>query len=51
MHSAIQDLQLEHLWVVHPGGQEYSLHDRISVIPMDGVVDLVEDLRKSKKKK
>jgi predicted AAA+ superfamily ATPase len=47
MHSAIKDLQLQHLWVVYPGGQEYTLHDRISVIPMETVADLVENLRKS----
>jgi predicted AAA+ superfamily ATPase len=47
MHSAIKDLQLEHLWVVYPGVQEYTLHERISVIPMEAVADLVEDLRES----
>ena len=47
MHSAIKDLQLEHLWVVYPGAQEYTLHERISVIPMETVAGLVEDLRKS----
>ena len=47
MHSAIKDLQLEHLWVGYPGVQEYTLHERISVIPMEAVADLVEDLRES----
>jgi predicted AAA+ superfamily ATPase len=47
MHSAIKDLQLEHLWVVYPGAQEYALHEKISVIPMETVADLVENLRKS----
>ena len=47
MHSAIKDLQLEHLWVIYPGAQQYTLHERISVIPMETVADLVEDLRKS----
>lgn len=40
MHVAIQDLRLEHLWVVYPGHQEYSLDDRISVIPIDSVPSL-----------
>jgi uncharacterized protein len=35
MHSALQDLHLEHLWVVYPGRQEYSLDDRITVIPLN----------------
>jgi hypothetical protein len=30
-------LRLEHLWVVYPGHQEYSLDDKISVIPIDSV--------------
>jgi hypothetical protein len=34
MQAAIQDLKLEHLWVVYPGRQEYPLDDRISVIPL-----------------
>jgi hypothetical protein len=37
MHVAIQDLSLEHLWVIYLGHQEYSLHDKISVIPIDAV--------------
>lgn len=47
MHSAIKDLQIEHLWVVYPGAQEYTLHEKISVIPMENVANLVDDLRKS----
>lgn len=37
MHVAIQDLGLEHLWVMYPGRQEYSLDDKISVIPIDAI--------------
>jgi len=37
MHVAIQDLSLEHLWVIYPGDQEYFLHDKISVIPINAV--------------
>jgi hypothetical protein len=47
MHSAIKDLQLEHLWVVYPGAQEYALHEKISVIPMKSVADLLEKLQQS----
>jgi predicted AAA+ superfamily ATPase len=45
MHSAIKDLQLEHLWVVYPGTQEYALHEKISVIPMKTVAYLLEKLQ------
>ena len=34
MHTAIEDLGIEHLWVIYPGHQEYPLDDKISVIPM-----------------
>jgi len=37
MHVAIEDLRLEHLWVVYPGQQGYSLDDKISVMPIDAV--------------
>jgi hypothetical protein len=37
MHVALQDLSLEHLWVIYPGDQEYPLHDKISVIPINAV--------------
>lgn len=35
MHSAIQDLGLEQPWVIYPEHEEYSLYDRISVIPLE----------------
>jgi hypothetical protein len=34
MHIAIEDLQLEHLWVVYPGTQRYSLTQRITALPL-----------------
>ena len=33
MRIALQDLHLEHLWIVYPGTQEYVLDERISVLP------------------
>ena len=38
--TALQDLGLDHLWVVYPGSQEYPLDDRISVIPLHFVQSL-----------
>ena len=40
MHVAIQDLGLEHLWVIYPGHEEYALEHTISVIPIDRVPGL-----------
>lgn len=45
MHVAIEDLSLEHLWVVYPGTQEYALADRISVVPLDSIPRLGQALR------
>jgi predicted AAA+ superfamily ATPase len=40
MHIALQDLDLDHLWVVYPGRQEYELHDHITVIPFEAVANI-----------
>ena len=45
MHAAIEDLSLEHLWVVYPGHQEYPLHDKISVIPISAIPQIAAALR------
>jgi hypothetical protein len=37
MHIAIEDLGLEHLWVVYPGRQEYSLDNKITALPIAAV--------------
>ena len=34
MRAALNDLELEHLWVVYPGTEAYPLDDRISVLPV-----------------
>lgn len=49
MSVAIQDLNLEHLWVVYPGNQEYSLEEKISVIPVSSLTMLAEKIRKGAK--
>ena len=40
MRTAINDLSLEHLWVVYPGKEEYALDEAISVIPVSGILKL-----------
>jgi predicted AAA+ superfamily ATPase len=42
MHIAIEDLGLEHLWVVYPGYQTYGLDDKITVIPLEEIAKLAE---------
>jgi predicted AAA+ superfamily ATPase len=49
MSVAIQDLKLEHLWVVYPGDQEYPLEEKISVMPISSLTMLAEKIRKGAK--
>ena len=37
MQIAINDLGLEHLWVVYPGKQQYQLDSNITVIPLEEI--------------
>jgi predicted AAA+ superfamily ATPase len=34
MHIALEDLTLDHLWVVYPGRLKYELHERITALPL-----------------
>jgi predicted AAA+ superfamily ATPase len=34
MHSAIESLGLEHLWVIYPGEREYPVTEHITVLPL-----------------
>jgi predicted AAA+ superfamily ATPase len=39
MLSAIQDLQLEHLWIIYPGKDTYLLDKKITVLPLGALPD------------
>jgi len=43
MHTAIHDLNLHHLWVVYTGRQEYSLDDKISVVPLKNILKYLKE--------
>ena len=45
MRVALDDLGLEHLWVVYPGDQPYRLDDRISVLPVASIPELAASFR------
>ena len=47
MHIAIEDLDLEHLWIIYPGDQKYSLDDRITAIPLEEIFQLAKILKKT----
>ncbi len=44
MRVAMEDLGLDHLWVVYPGQERYPLDDRITVIPARGIPELLHDM-------
>ena len=41
MHIAIEDLGLEHLWIIYPGNQKYPLGDKITVIPLEEIPNIL----------
>jgi predicted AAA+ superfamily ATPase len=43
MHSAIESLGLEHLWVIYPGERGYALSDRITAMPLMKINELQLD--------
>ena len=44
MRVAIADLQLQHLWIVYPGNETYSLDERITVLPVSRVSEFATGL-------
>lgn len=42
MHIAIKDLGLEHLWVIYPGDQKYTLDSKITAIPLEEILQLAQ---------
>lgn len=48
MHVAIEDLGLEHLWVVYPGDETYSLDRKITVIPLEEILQREQAIYSSK---
>jgi predicted AAA+ superfamily ATPase len=45
MHIALQDLGLEHLWVIYPGEHSYPVHERITVWPLQKISDLLVQIK------
>ena len=40
MHVVVEDLGLEHLWVLYPGDREYPLTDTITALPLKKIHDI-----------
>jgi len=49
MRTALNDLDLEHLWVVYPGQHHYMVDKKVSVWPLQQLPDLATQLRGSSK--
>ena len=47
MRVAIEDLRLDHLWVVHPGSKSWPVDEKITVRPLQGIDALVASLGRS----
>jgi len=43
MHIAIEDLGLEHLWIIYPGDQRYALDVKITVIPLEEIFHISDE--------
>ncbi len=43
MHIAVEDLNVEHLWVIYPGKQEYRLAEKITALPLKALGGLEID--------
>jgi predicted AAA+ superfamily ATPase len=37
IHSALETLNLEHLWIVYPGVAQYPVHEKITVLPLQDI--------------
>ena len=44
MRTALTDLDLDHLWIVHPGPHSYPVEQKISVIALSDVIDIGRQL-------
>jgi len=44
MHIALQDLNLQHLWVVYPGKLQYKLDERITTVSLESILQILRDL-------
>jgi predicted AAA+ superfamily ATPase len=44
MQIAIEDLKLDHLWVIYPGRHTYPAHEKITVCPIGNMTDLFHEI-------
>jgi len=44
LHVALEDLKLEHAWIVYPGREPYQVHGDVTVVPVTQVADTLGGL-------
>ena len=44
MHSALDNLHLDHLWIIYPGSHAYPVHEQITVWPLREIATLPDRL-------
>jgi predicted AAA+ superfamily ATPase len=49
MRSAMETLELNHLWVVYPGQHSYPAHEKITMLPLQNIGELAAGLDLSEK--
>jgi len=45
MQTAMETLNLDHLWIIYPGLQNYPVHDKISILPVRDIPVIRDQLR------
>ncbi len=46
MHIAIDDLELERAWIVHPGSKRYPVHEKVEALPLTDVHLLAKAMKR-----
>ena len=44
LHSAIEDLKTDHIWVVYPGKRAYELGKRVTAIGLEGLAGAIRKM-------
>ena len=44
LHSAIEDLKMDHIWVVYPGKRDYELGKRVTAIGLEGLAGAIRKI-------
>ncbi len=47
IRAALDSLRLDHIWILYPGDQVYSLDAKISVLPVSQIPEMIEEMGKS----